>query len=116
MKQKAILVIGAVALLGTFVLASCGKGDGSIHAPMGHGTADFYSTIVIDSCEYIEAYNRLAHKGNCRFCTERRRKELNDSVSKGIIQRNNTQYNLDNCEYNVEDLLITRKNKIIYNQ
>ena len=111
MKQKAILVIGAVALLGTFVLTSCGKGDGSIHAPMGSGTSPYYQTIVIDSCEYIEATHKLAHKGNCRFCTERRRKELNDSVSKGTIQRNSTQYNLDNCEYDVEDLFITRKNK-----
>ncbi len=27
-------------------------------------TSGYYSTIVIDSCEYIEAFNRLAHKGN----------------------------------------------------
>ncbi len=37
-------------------------------------------TIVIDSCEYIDAYNRLAHKGNCRFCKERREKELEELV------------------------------------
>lgn len=44
-------------------------------------------TIVIDSCEYIDSYNRLAHKGNCRFCEERdsikwekRRKELEEFV------------------------------------
>lgn len=39
-------------------------------------------TIVIDSCEYIDAYNRLAHKGNCRFCKERRQKELKELVIK----------------------------------
>lgn len=37
-------------------------------------------TLVIDSCEYISGFNRLAHKGNCRFCTERRRKELKEIV------------------------------------
>ena len=37
-------------------------------------------TVVIDSCEYISAYNRLAHKGNCRFCAERRKQEIKDLV------------------------------------
>jgi uncharacterized protein YcfL len=37
-------------------------------------------TIVIDSCEYIEGYYTLAHKGNCRFCKERRQKELKELV------------------------------------
>lgn len=47
-----------------------------IHAPMSHGVAGSYSTIVIDSCEYIEAFNRLAHKGNCTFCAERKKNEV----------------------------------------
>lgn len=37
-----------------------------------------YGTIIIDSCEYIKGYSRLAHKGNCRFCKERRQKELEE--------------------------------------
>lgn len=43
-------------------------------------TSGYYSTIVIDSCEYIEAFNRLAHKGNCRFCAERHRREIGEYV------------------------------------
>ena len=46
-------------------------------------------TIVIDSCEYVCGYYRLAHKGNCRFCKERdsikwekRKKELEELVIK----------------------------------
>ena len=35
-----------------------------------------YGTIIIDSCEYIRGPHKLAHKGNCRFCKERRQKEL----------------------------------------
>ena len=42
------------------------------HQERFHG----YEVIVIDSCEYIRGHYRLAHKGNCRFCVERRRKEL----------------------------------------
>lgn len=35
---------------------------------------------VIDSCEYICWNYRMAHKGNCRFCKERREKELKELV------------------------------------
>jgi len=41
-----------------------------------------YSVRVIDSCEYIvlNGVGVKAHKGNCRFCKERRQKELEDIV------------------------------------
>lgn len=39
-----------------------------------------FETIVIDSCEYIRGYLILAHKGNCRFCAERRKQELKELV------------------------------------
>lgn len=39
-----------------------------------------FGTIVIDSCEYIRGAHKLAHKGNCRFCKERRQKELKELV------------------------------------
>ena len=41
-----------------------------------------FGTIIIDSCEYIRGANKLAHKGNCRFCKERRQKELEELVIK----------------------------------
>jgi len=48
-----------------------------------------YGTIIIDSCEYIKGFSRIAHKGNCRFCEERdsikwekRRNELEELVTK----------------------------------
>ena len=31
---------------------------------------------IIDSCEYILWGHGLAHKGNCKFCKERRQKEF----------------------------------------
>ena len=41
-------------------------------------------TVVIDSCEYLigsryepgAGYGYLAHKGNCKYCAERRKREL----------------------------------------
>ena len=37
-----------------------------------------YTSIVIDSCEYITSYvymgESICHKGNCRFCRERNKK------------------------------------------
>ena len=41
-----------------------------------------YGVIMIDSCEYIRGRYRLAHKGNCRFCKERRQKELEELIIK----------------------------------
>jgi hypothetical protein len=47
-----------------------------------------FKIVVIDSCEYLEkseaygysGYGYFAHKGNCRFCAERRQKELKELV------------------------------------
>jgi len=43
-----------------------------------------YSIRVIDSCEYIvlNGVGVKAHKGNCRFCKERRQKELEELIIK----------------------------------
>ena len=35
---------------------------------------------VLDSCEYILWNYRMAHKGNCCFCAERRKQELKELV------------------------------------
>ena len=47
-----------------------------------------FNIVVIDSCEYLkmsisdpyQGYGYFAHKGNCRFCAERRKKELKELV------------------------------------
>jgi hypothetical protein len=51
--------------------------------PDGTYKPSFYRTYTVDSCEYIgyaksSQYDFLAHKGNCRFCKERRQKELKE--------------------------------------
>lgn len=39
-------------------------------------------TFIVDSCEYISFWKSSSHKGNCRFCKERRQKELKELVIK----------------------------------
>ena len=47
-----------------------------------------FNIIIIDSCEYLKSkecggysgYGYFAHKGNCRFCKERRQKELKELI------------------------------------
>lgn len=52
-----------------------------------------YSVIIVDNCEYIvktidvatgcrnaTQSGYLAHKGNCRFCAERRKQELKELI------------------------------------
>jgi hypothetical protein len=64
------------------MLVACAEtnADGSIKLDEG---IDNPYTRVIDSCEYIVWGHGLAHKGNCKFCAERRRKEL-----KKLIEEN----------------------------
>ena len=41
-----------------------------------------FKVLQIDSCEYIniKGYYGCSHKGNCRFCKERRQQELKELV------------------------------------
>lgn len=41
-----------------------------------------FKVIIIDSCQYIIDGHRLAHKGNCKFCAERLKKEQEELISK----------------------------------
>lgn len=42
-----------------------------------------YHVIVLDSCEYYSNDKRwdLTHKGNCKYCAERRRNEMVELAS-----------------------------------
>ena len=51
---------------------------------VNYKVTDNYYIIVIDSCEYVRydfSYG-FQHKGNCRFCKERRQKELEELIIK----------------------------------
>ena len=52
-------------------------------------TTEDYVIVEIDSCEYVRykpAYG-FQHKGNCRFCKERRQKELKELIEQVVKTR-----------------------------
>lgn len=61
----------------TLMMVGCGDYEGKNQNSIA---LTGYSDVEIDSCQYIIGYNVLAHKGNCRFCKERRQKELKELV------------------------------------
>lgn len=61
-----------------FVMCGCNK---HIENTFRVGTVD-YNVIVIDSCEYLKVGFEFTHKGNCRFCAERRKKEQEELIHK----------------------------------
>jgi len=73
MKKLLLLTLTAV------VMAGCAKrnADGSIKLD-SNITSPHVRTI--DSCEYILWGYGMAHKGNCRYCAERRKQELKEMI------------------------------------
>ena len=63
--------------LTTLMVVGCGDYEGKNQKSVA---LTGYSDVEIDSCQYIIGYNILAHKGNCRFCAERRKQELKELV------------------------------------
>lgn len=73
--MKKIILLALTIL----IIAACGvkkDANGQIAIDTGYGNNP--EIIIIDSCEYVSWGYRLAHKGNCRFCKERRQKELKE--------------------------------------
>lgn len=63
------------------MMTGCTKKDSNGHIAINTGNRTSNpEVVIIDSCEYINWNYRLAHKGNCRFCKERREKELKELV------------------------------------
>ena len=72
--MKKIILLALTAL--TVVGCDYRNPDGSYDSSRSYKL----STVVIDSCEYINGYSRLAHKGNCKYCAERRKQELREII------------------------------------
>lgn len=51
-------------------------------------------TIIYDSCEYVIGVDGLAHKGNCKYCKQRREEEKNVDEFKQHVK--NILMELDN--------------------
>ena len=71
-----VLVMKKIILLALTALMVVGCN----YASTDHITSDGKRVVLIDSCEYIKYSSgygaHYSHKGNCRFCKERKQKEL----------------------------------------
>ena len=83
MKKLILLALTAV------MMAGCTFSDGQ----------DISKKVIrLDSCEYIQYWSGygctgIEHKGNCRYCAERRQKELKELV--GCIKEGSDDENRD---------------------
>jgi len=77
MKKLILLAVMSAMMVG------CNKSE--LNADGTYSPGKSQKVYVVDSCEYVGKldegkWNYLAHKGNCRFCAERRQKELEELV------------------------------------
>jgi len=72
MERRLFLILLALTAI---IMVGCDyqNSDGSYSTYKG-----YLKTVVMDSCEYVKGYNRLAHKGNCKYCQERMRKMIKE--------------------------------------
>ena len=74
MKDIALIILTGLAL-GLLLLLFEPEDNTSILREEKVSPQSGIGYCVIDSCEYITWGQGLAHKGNCKFCAERRKKE-----------------------------------------
>lgn len=73
--MKKLLLLALTAMM----MVACENTDANGHIKIDDGF-DTPTLSLIDSCEYISWGNGFTHKGNCKFCAERRKQELKELV------------------------------------
>ena len=77
MERRLFLILLALT---TLMMVGCIEKDSNGHIAINTGNVNNPKISIIDSCEYVSWSYGLAHKGNCRFCAERRKQELKELV------------------------------------
>lgn len=75
MKRLLLLALTAV------IMAGCKKFEDE--SLLLEGTDKrLYQIVIVDSCEYLQNIGaaQLAHKGNCKYCAERRKQEIRELI------------------------------------
>ena len=92
--MKKLILLLALAFVMCGCLTDTIKTDTEQSRPNDENRTISPKIVVIDSCEYIVCYSVggtqfitlhepvYIHKGNCKFCAERRKKELEGLISK----------------------------------
>ena len=81
------IIVGLIVLIVIAMTSCCSvkkNSDGSVL--IGEGNDSNPNVVVIDSCEYIQWGYGLTHKGNCKFCEERRAKEYEVFLEDIVIE------------------------------
>ena len=73
MKKIILLALAALMMVG------CRYKSTGINITEATSSVIIVNKNTLDSCEY---YPHYGHKGNCRFCKERRQKDLEELVEK----------------------------------
>lgn len=64
-----------------FVMCGCYRQNADGSYTVGNAFNEF-NVLTIDSCEYIVDGYWMSHKGNCKYCAERRKKEQEELIRK----------------------------------
>lgn len=59
------------------IMAGCGS---DVKYTKHQTTTQSIGVFEYDSCEYITIYQGISHKGNCKYCKERRKQELKELI------------------------------------
>jgi hypothetical protein len=66
------------------IIAACTErnpnGSVKLNRPQSDGALGNPTLVEVDSCEYITWGHGLAHKGDCKYCAERRKKEFYEMI------------------------------------
>lgn len=67
--------------LTTLMMVGCTEKDSNGHIAINTGNITNPDIVIIDSCEYVVwGGYKFAHKGNCKYCKERRKQDLKELV------------------------------------
>ena len=66
--------------LTALMMVGCVEKDSNGHIAINTDNVNNPNISIIDSCEYISWGYGFAHKGNCKYCKERRQKKLEELV------------------------------------
>lgn len=94
MKKLILMVLTSILVIGCIPKPSYGGAQEILKEKELEEKWYGFRILVIDSCEYLYRYKErinlyqgfgqsfMAHKGNCKFCSQRKKQELKELLNK----------------------------------